>query len=117
MNQQNKLFLTGYEKTKGTKMNKTEFEKVIEKHLPFFEDRITRNWDTEMLMRSFAHDLLSIPVEKLVKPEIVDTLKKMEQEYSRWLTLPRYQAEGSNEYYADIQAITEHLQTLIDKIK
>ena len=52
---------------------------------------------------------------RLVKPEIADTLKKMEQEYSKWLTLPRYQIEDSDEYYADIQTIIENLQTLINK--
>lgn len=49
-------------------MNKIEFEKVIEKHLPDFENRTAKNWDAEMLMRDFASDLLSIPVEKRVSP-------------------------------------------------
>ena len=41
----------------------------------------------------------------------------MEQEYSEWLTLPRYQIGGSDEYYADIQRIKENLQNLINKKK
>ena len=57
-----------------------------------------------------------ISVEPGVKPEIA-ALKKMKQEYLRWLTLPRYQLESSDEYYADIQAITEHLQSFIDNLR
>ena len=52
-----------------------------------------------------------------VKPEIAEGIKKKKQEYLRWLTLPRYQKEISNEYYADIQAITEDLQGIIDFIE
>ena len=78
---------------------------------------ITANGCREMEEDRFhqaANEAISIS-NRLVKPEIADTLKKMEQEYSKWLTLPRYQIEDSDEYYADIQTIMENLQTLINK--
>ena len=56
-------------------MDKIEFEKVIEKHLSFFENRTAKNWDAEILMRDFAYDILSIPVEKLVSPKTADEIK------------------------------------------
>jgi len=38
-------------------------------------------------------------------------------EYKGWLKLPRYQDPQSDEYYADIQAITEDLDFLISVIR
>ncbi|KKP74574.1 MAG: hypothetical protein UR73_C0038G0007 [candidate division WS6 bacterium GW2011_GWF1_35_23] len=40
-------------------------------------------------------------------------LEQKSAEYKGWLKLPRYQDPQSDEYYADIQAITEDLDNLI----
>lgn len=51
------------------------------------------------------------------KTKIIEALEKMKQEYLRWLTLPRYQVDISGDYYADIQAITEHIDNLIKGLR
>ena len=48
--------------------------------------------------------------------KIAEVVKNKKQKYLNWLKLPRYQEETSDEYYADIQAITEDLQKVIDFI-
>lgn len=83
------------------------------------EHTIRRKISDYVLMQ---HQLLprqpkQVKVEPEVKPEIAEILKKRKQEYLRWLTLPRYQPSSSDEFYADIQTITEDLQALINKIE
>lgn len=90
----------------------------------FIEDilKLKNEGDSILLTRRNASSfsclayLESRPVEKLVMPKIAEGIKKKKQEYLDWLKLPRYQEEASDEYYADIQAITEDLQRIIDFI-
>jgi len=55
-------------------MDKIEFEKIIEKHLPFFENRTAKNWDAEILMRDFACDIMSNQVQAVVKVNFADII-------------------------------------------
>ena len=81
-------------------------------YLEYAEDGIINKSDLIKIIKVINNNQL----ESSAIQKIAEVVKNKKQKYLDWLKLPRYQEETSDEYYADIQAITEDLQKVIDFI-
>ena len=98
------------------KMTDAELVKLLKKHNIKLELGATYSIKCQVAQLQNLIEDISSQLEPLVVQKIAEVVKNKKQKYLDWLKLPRYQEETSDEYYADIQAITEDLQKVIDFI-
>lgn len=61
-------------------MDKIKFEEIINKHIPWFENRTAKNWDAETLLRDFAAELLQADSSQF-EPQVMQKIADIEGKY------------------------------------